>query len=525
MKKWYDVLVQKAKSSYCQQLIIRDLDKLGNSRELLQVLEESFALILYHGELPLRQFIRQNQDKQIIILIQDDSSYLPFDIEAGSELMEWKLLDIFPYLDNTALHKFTVGNYQSIFETYKREESELPGILNKEQTLYHIKQWIKDGKVIAHELGFYDEPGSNTGSISGTDRWQVLNEPDNIAHKVEQLINKINEYLQTDKVDWPEIAFLWGQLEYLHPTETELAEEYYHLDSTICQRFEEFINKDYDKLIFASYKNGPVIINQTMNYLSTLENDRIALVCFDGMGFAEWCGLRDYLKRQQIYNFREKAVFAVLPTLTWSSRNALFSGEINHDKMQSEEKSFIRFVERYFNNGLNNRKKLFKNPEGKWNREYPDYNIVGMVINIIDDIAHNSMILKNSKATMHKQLNDIYPQTGIAQIISSLLAGGYRVFLTADHGSVWCKGNGIKADKYLVEDRAMRALLYPNEMLAREFASENDVITYKNTKILGDKVLILPRGRDMFYAADRLKISHGGIHIEEVIIPFVEVLP
>jgi len=86
-------------------------------------------------------------------------------------------------------------------------------------------------------------------------------------------------------------------------------------------------------------------------------------------------------------------------------------------------------------------------------------------------------------------------------------------------------GNGVKVEKYLVEDRALRALIYPNAKLAEEFATKNELNLFHSPRILGEKVLVLPRGREMFSTKEKLGISHGGIHIEEVIIPFVEVLP
>ena len=42
--------------------------------------------------------------------------------------------------------------------------------------------------------------------------------------------------------------------------------------------------------------------------------------------------------------------------------------------------------------------------------------------------------------------------------------------------------------------------------------------------ILGDKVLVVPKGREMFALQGDTAVTHGGIHIEEVIVPFVEVL-
>ena len=69
----------------------------------------------------------------------------------------------------------------------------------------------------------------------------------------------------------------------------------------------------------------------------------------------------------------------------------------------------------------------------------------------------------------------------------------------------------------------MRALIYPNLKLAEEFASKHDLELLQNQRILGERVLVLPKGRDMYNMQGKIAISHGAAHIEEVIIPFVEV--
>lgn len=289
--------------------------------------------------------------------------------------------------------------------------------------------------------------------------------------------------------------------------------------------FNQFIFKDYEQLFFASYMNGPVTLNQTMYYLSTLNSKKIALLCFDGMGFSEWVELKKYLKDNKIWNIKEKATFALIPTVTGISRMALFSGKVATNKIVSEAAGFQAAVHQLFSEGKSLKKCLFRNTDGKWQRDYLNYDILGIVYSIIDSVAHGMTLLSKSKKTMHNNLKELFPESQIAESITRLLAEGYQVFITADHGSIWCWGNGISTDKYLVEDRARRALVYPNPRLAEEFAERHEVILLPSQGNFEDKVLVFPRGREMFHTRDKLEISHGGIHIEEVIIPFVEVFP
>ena len=519
MKKWFDILIEKAKRSYSQLIVVNDLDQLGIEKLFLDVLSQEFAVVCFQGELSLRQFIRQHQSQQILILFQKEGLSLPFDIEHNSDLISWTMADIFPRLDSKALRKFEPEGYQSIFEAY-HESADRLAIQDEKQTLFLIREWIATGKVLAQEKAY--------GGVANKNMFKqpaVVQETGSAGSKYARLVKEIRLLLVTGKPDWQVIAQRWGELEALHPAELLETESYFQLDSEISQLFHKFISQAYDQLFFASYKSGPVTINQTMRYFSTLENKRIALLCFDGMGFPEWVGLKEYLRANQLWDFRESATFALIPTLTSSSRTSLFSEEVFLDKMGSESSGFVKAVDNFFPNGRITTKRLFKNTDGKWNRDYLGYDMLGIVFDIIDNAGHKSILFSKSKKNMHHQLQELYVQTQIALTISNLLSEGYRVFLTADHGSIWCSGNGVKAEKYLVEDRALRAFIYPNKKLAEEFANKNDLVMIQNERILGDKVLVLPRGRDMFNPAGKLGISHGGIHIEEVIIPFVEVLP
>ena len=516
MKKWFDILIDKAKRSWSQLIVVNDPDQLGCDPLLLDLLKQDFAVVSFQGELLLRQFLRQHQSRQIMILLQKEAACLPFDIEQNADLINWTLADIFPRFDSKALRMFEMDGYQSIYEAYQESVDTL-GILDEQQTLFLIREWITLGKVLAHEKGY----GGIANVIKIRKAGEVL-EKDSSAYDYARLVKDIRQLLEQDKKDWSLIARCWGELESLHPAEMLETESYFALDHEISQLFQDYIIQEYDQLFFASYINGPVTINQTMRYLSTLENERIALLCFDGMGFPEWFGMKAYLQANQCGDFREDAIFAIIPTLTSSSRNSLFSGEVFLDSMGSESSGFIKAVDVFFHDGKVKTSGYLLIPMAL-ERDYLNYDVLGLFL-ILLYVGHKSILFSRSKKNMHNQLEELYGQTQIALTISTLLKEGYRVFLTADHGSIWCSGNGVKADKYLVEERALRALIYPNLKLAEEFAHEHDFVIIQNQRILGEKVLVLPPGRKMFNPADKLGISHGAIHIEEVVIPFVEVL-
>jgi hypothetical protein len=241
------------------------------------------------------------------------------------------------------------------------------------------------------------------------------------------------------------------------------------------------------------------------------------------MGFQEWCCLKKYLMDKGINGFKESAIYALLPTLTKISRRALFNGLRSIEALTTEENGFQKHIATNWQAASGGAKKVIINAPVKWIPEYLGYDYLGIIINLIDDIAHSTVLIVESKRTMQNSLADVLQDTEIDKIINEFLLNGYRVYIVSDHGSVWCRGNGYQAEKYLVEDHAKRALVYPNKILAEEFCKGKGLLQYENQNVSGNNVLVFPRSRDMFARTKDLMITHGGIHIEEVIVPFIEV--
>jgi hypothetical protein len=297
------------------------------------------------------------------------------------------------------------------------------------------------------------------------------------------------------------------------------------IEDRITDGFERFIFERYHKLFYESYVSAPVTVDKVLHYIGSLRGSKKAIICFDGMGFQEWYCLRDFLIENGIHKFTEHAIYALLPTLTSFSRRALYCGIRSVSDLAGEQSGFKRHTALNWELGRGRSSAVFLNSLAKWRPEYLEHDYLGIIVGIIDEIAHSQVLVNEDKTLMQQSVISILPSTGIEKTLIELLSNGYSIYITSDHGSVWCGGNGYLADKYLVDDRAKRALLYPNGLLAQEFANNNDVVIFKDKETLGESVVIFPRSHEMFARKGALAITHGGIHIEEVVIPFVEVLP
>ncbi len=84
------------------------------------------------------------------------------------------------------------------------------------------------------------------------------------------------------------------------------------------------------------------------------------------------------------------------------------------------------------------------------------------------------------------------------------------------------EGIGKPSDGVLVETTGKRARIYPNEEFrtnAKEAVQQS--LEWSNVGLPPESFALLPEGLSAFTYKDQMVVSHGGIAIEEIIVPFV----
>ncbi len=245
------------------------------------------------------------------------------------------------------------------------------------------------------------------------------------------------------------------------------------------------------------------------------ENQKIALICFDGMGVAEWQILRQYLSGGS-FTYSEKFMLSLIPTMTKISRSAIYYGDAQNVyslKSPNENKQFRDF--------FSDRKCGFYR-EGDIENEDSllGVDLASVIYNFFDDIGHHTQLPKGniSKDLYFQNLQNYLEQSKIKDELLLLKKLGYKIFFCSDHGCVAAQGNGQKIDKFLIEEASKRATLINKTQLADFY----DVDHY-DVPFVEDKVTLLARGRTIFASTTVQEISHGGITLEELIVPFVEI--
>jgi hypothetical protein len=263
---------------------------------------------------------------------------------------------------------------------------------------------------------------------------------------------------------------------------------------------------------------------------------RLALVCFDGLALDQWRLLCEYLdSRLPGLAYEENVTYAIAPTLTSFSRQALFAGRLPAafpDTLTGTDKDAERWKAFWVNHGISDlhvahRAVKPSDPDlGQLGAVVQGPNRrLGILVNLFDNVMHatEGMPATADKRIYYDTLRSHLSHGYIDRLLELLLANGYRLFICADHGNTAGVGSGLAPAKALVDKRAQRVTIFDQEKLATEYAKSEGLRAFR-TKILPPDVfpVYLP-GTGLFATKGSTQVSHGGLSVEELVVPFVEV--
>jgi hypothetical protein len=112
----------------------------------------------------------------------------------------------------------------------------------------------------------------------------------------------------------------------------------------------------------------------------------------------------------------------------------------------------------------------------------------------------------------------------IILVINELQQAGFNVFLTSDHGNIQSKGwrslNGReKLGTNKSGSRSERHIEYTDQWLSDEFMTNNPDL--RDDVVMEDQAIYFKS--DLSFSRRETLVSHGGAHLLEVLIPFVEI--
>ena len=363
---------------------------------------------------------------------------------------------------------------------------------------------------------------------------------DNDALRISRLFDLVEKELPTAEArysDWTAFALKWAELSSLVHcgNSTEYQTRLREIGDALNSTFAGWLTDHYSSLINLPPTNPAMLHHVPRRLARDIEytsSSRAALIVVDGLALDQWVTIRQLLQKQDAnLVMRESATFAWIPTLTSVSRQSIFSGKpplyfpSSINSTNSEEKLWKQFWESH---GLSRFDVAYQRGLGDGDAAgvldsaiHPGKTkVVGLVVDKVDKIMHGMQL---GSAGMHNQIKQWCQGGFLAALVGQLLEYGYEVWLTADHGNIQCEGKGRPSEGVIAETRGERVRVYPTPELRAQVAGAFPFAhEWQPVGLPADYFPLVAGGRDAFVNPGDAIVGHGGVAIEEVIVPLVK---
>ena len=476
----------KTYASNASRIILIDEDGLEEKTHYTdEFASRGFQVIRYKDDLSFRieweDRFKDGQNKYLILV--QPKVYVPYDIlkVCGSYRFRISLMKLFPLLQTQYIREHSDLNFDLLCMAYR-------GLFDDCRTYDKTKNFIS----------------------------RVVYGKENVHEYVNQRIKDISvlvEKAQTYK-DWIKIAETKSEIDVYCAA--------YGIDADaefVQEPFLNFVLDRFGKLSgkVTSDRETPVLVKGAMDYMHS-HSDRFVIIVMDGMSEFDWTILSQSFGN---IKYQRSAAFAMIPTITSLSRQSLISGKYPLQLLSpwSTSKEGKEFTDCAMSFGL--RKDQVEYHIGYDADVGPMIRCGCVIINDIDDMVHGQ---QQGRSGMYRDVEYLSSTGKLATLVRSLLSKGFDVYISADHGNTPCVGQG-KLMKLGVETETKSHRMLVLEQFAdkEKMKEQYDMIEYP--KYFLDKkydYLICNIGKSFDAKGDKV-MTHGGITVDEVIVPFIKI--
>ena len=285
------------------------------------------------------------------------------------------------------------------------------------------------------------------------------------------------------------------------------------------------------------------------------EGQKVMLVVLDNFRYDQWRMLAQEIGDQ--FEIEEELYCSILPTATQYARNAIFSGlmpdkivemfpdlwvdeDEEEGKNLNEEPLIQTQLERYRKKNTFSYHKVNTSIEAdKMMQQFNqlcknDLNV--MVFNFIDMLSHarteSRMVreLANSESAYRSITLSWFRHSVIADFFKQLAQTDYKVIVTTDHGSIRCtepvKIVGDRNTNTNLRYKLGKNLAYDDKNLFTIKEPRKALLPAPNLSTsyvfaTGDAFFAYPNNYNYYVSYYRNTFQHGGISMEEMIIPLI----
>jgi len=338
--------------------------------------------------------------------------------------------------------------------------------------------------------------------------------------------------------DWSNIAYRWAEALVISndisvKKDLDLA-EFEKTALNLERSFKEWLLKNYGLLASLSYVGFPVMVHHIpwhIHYKMRKANvEKAALIVIDGMSLDNWIIVKKHLLESRVWILEEHFSFAWIPTMTYISRQAIFSGQIpayfadTLFSTDNDEKHWKRF---WMNRGFREDSiyyirniKYFNEAGLDEMTKSPNAKILGIVVNMIDDMLHGEQLLLTG---MHQNIKLWLKEGGLERLLNDLSENGFEIYITSDHGNIMAIGQGNVKEGLGVDKTGSRVRIYEKSKSYENVILSSKAFKWKGFGLPPEYNYIICDDNYAYGNNSEKLICHGGTSIEEVIVPFVHI--
>ena len=371
----------------------------------------------------------------------------------------------------------------------------------------------------------------------------VGKQEENAALRLERLLPLLEGKLPgaaAKHEDWELFALRWAEAQVLRTElsgslSPEVSSQLDRLQLALEEGFEGWMLQRFSELSSLPALPRPITLDKVAHFLAHQQaggSKRLALVVVDGLALDQWLLLRDSLGGLDL---QESVCWAWVPTITSVSRQTIFAAEAPMFFPQSigttnkEPKHWERFwgeqglrgpAVAYVRQGSQEADSELLEKVKEF-ASSPACRALGIVIGKVDEMLHGVV---TGLGGLHAQVRQWSQQGAFRALVDSLLEQGFTVYVTADHGNVAAKGIGRPNVGTVPEEKGERAWVFRDDVLRAQVQQAlPTALLWPGPGLPADYSVLLPRGVDAFLAQGKETLGHGGIALEEVLVPFVRI--
>ena len=384
----------------------------------------------------------------------------------------------------------------------------------------------------------------NSGELATT--WMNIGIQTDRAGDRTKRIKKLLDILQESIPDefarhgeWTRFAQGWAELVFLvHEQDTLIGQfdaRIKELQVQLDANFTAWLLKRFAGLVNLP-PHPPAMLHHLPRFLArqVLEDssEKMALIVVDGLSMDQWIALREVIsEKRPEFEFQENAAFAWIPSLTSISRQAIFAGKAPlffPKSIQTTEKEAELWSQFWTDQGLALQEILYRKGLGDSGLEdvaemlsQSKMRVAGLVVDKVDKIMHG---MEMGTAGMHNQVRQWGREGYLSKLLDLLFDKGFKVCLTSDHGNIEAIGCGRPAEGVMADLRGERVRIYPDSILRNKIIQKYPTsMEWSPIGLPKDFLALIAPSRQAFIQDNQRTVCHGGICIEEIIVPVIHI--